>query len=55
MREFTIDRQSAGKRLDRWLAAAAPSLPAGLMQKYLRLKRVKVNGHPAARARCACA
>ena len=37
MREFTIDRQSAGKRLDRWLAAAAPSLPAGLMQKYLRL------------------
>lgn len=49
MREFTIDRQSAGKRLDRWLAAAAPSLPAGLMQKYLRLKRVKLNGRPAAR------
>lgn len=48
MREFTIAARSAGRRLDRWLAAELPALPAGLMQKYLRLKRIKLNGKSAA-------
>ena len=44
MREFTIGRNDAGQRLDRWLGKTLPLLPAPLAQKYIRLKRVKVNG-----------
>ena len=44
MKEFVIGKNDAGQRLDRWLAKALPLLPAGLAQKYIRLKRVKVNG-----------
>ena len=44
MKEFLIGRNDAGQRLDRWLAKAVPLLPAPLAQKYIRLKRVKVNG-----------
>jgi len=47
MKEFLIDQKNAGRRLDRWLAAELPALPMGLRQKYLRLKRFKVNGKPA--------
>ena len=44
MKEFTITANAAGQRLDRFLAKAVPLLPASLAQKYIRLKRVKVNG-----------
>ena len=44
MKEFTIGKNDAGQRLDRWLAKNLPLLPAPLAQKYIRLKRVKVNG-----------
>ena len=44
MKEFTIGPNDAGQRLDRWLAKTLPLLPAPLAQKYIRLKRVKVNG-----------
>ena len=44
MKEFTIQKNDAGQRLDRWLAKTLPLLPAPLAQKYIRLKRVKVNG-----------
>ena len=44
MREFTIGKNDAGQRLDRWLGKCLPLLPAPLAQKYIRLKRVKVNG-----------
>ena len=44
MKEFTIGKNDAGQRLDRWLAKTLPLLPAPLAQKYIRLKRVKVNG-----------
>ncbi len=44
MREFTIGKNDAGQRLDRWLSKTVPLLPASLMQKYIRLKRVKCNG-----------
>ena len=44
MKEFTIGKHDAGQRLDRWLAKALPLLPAPLAQKYIRIKRVKVNG-----------
>ena len=49
MREFTIGKNDAGQRLDRWLGKTLPLLPAPLAQKYIRLKRVKVNGKGAAR------
>lgn len=49
MREYTIEGRDAGKRLDRWLLNELPLLPAGLAQKYIRLKRVKVNGRGAQR------
>ena len=40
MKEFTIQKNDAGQRLDRWLAKTLPLLPAPLAQKYIRLKRV---------------
>lgn len=49
MKEFTIGMNDAGQRLDRFLGKAVPLLPASLCQKYIRLKRVKVNGKGAAR------
>ena len=44
MKEFTIDPNDAGQRLDRFLAKAVPLLPASLAQKYIRLKRIKLGG-----------
>ena len=44
MREFTIGKNDAGQRLDRFLGKTLPLLPPALAQKYIRLKRVKVNG-----------
>ena len=44
MREFTIQKNDADQRLDRFLLKAVPLLPASLAQKYIRLKRIKVNG-----------
>ena len=44
MKEFTIGKNDAGQRLDRWISKAVPLLPAPLAQKYIRLKRIKLNG-----------
>ncbi len=44
MKEFTINQNDAGQRLDRFASKAAPLLPEALLQKYIRLKRIKVNG-----------
>ena len=49
MKEFTIGKNDAGQRLDRWLGKTLPLLPAPLAQKYIRLKRVKLNGKGAKR------
>ena len=49
MREFTIHKNDADQRLDRFLLKAVPLLPASLAQKYIRLKRIKVNGARAER------
>ena len=49
MREFTIGRNDAGQRLDRFLAKAVPLLPASLAQKYIRIKRIKLNNGRAER------
>lgn len=44
MRTFTIGKNDADKRLDKFITKAAPMLPKNLMYKYIRLKRIKVNG-----------
>ncbi len=44
MKEFTIGRNDSGQRLDRFVGKAVPLLPESLLQKYIRLKRIKVNG-----------
>ena len=45
MKEFTVTKNDAGQRLDRFAAKAAPSVPSSLLQKAFRKKDVKVNGH----------
>ena len=49
MKEFSIQKNDAGQRLDRFVAKTVPLLPAALAQKYIRLKRIKVNQKGAAR------
>ena len=49
MKELTVGKNDAGKRLDRFVGAAVPLLPDSLLQKYIRLKRIKLNGRGAKR------
>ncbi len=44
MKSFVIEKNDADKRLDKFILKAAPKLPENLMYKYIRLKRIKVNG-----------
>lgn len=44
MKEFRITRNDSGQRLNKFLEKAVPHLSGGQMYKYLRLKRIKVNG-----------
>lgn len=44
MKSFTISPADDGVRLNRFLQKCAPGLPASLMYKYLRGKRIKCNG-----------
>ena len=47
MREFTVRKNDAGQRLDKFLSKALPSLPPALLYKSLRTKKIKVNRHRA--------
>jgi 23S rRNA pseudouridine955/2504/2580 synthase len=49
LKEFTVQKNDAGARLDRFVAKAVPLLPASLAQKYIRTKRIKINARAAAR------
>ena len=49
MKELTVKKNDAGQRLDRFLAKSVPLLPASLAQKYIRLKRIKIDGKRADR------
>lgn len=44
MREFIVNKNDAGQRLDRFVGKAVPLLPDSLLQKYIRIKRIKLNG-----------
>ena len=49
MKEIKVTKNDAGQRLDRFLAKSVPLLPASLAQKYIRLKRIKLDGKRAER------
>ena len=49
MKEIQIRKNDAGQRLDRFVGKAVPLLPESLLQKYIRLKRIKRNGKGAKR------
>ena len=49
MRELTVAKNDAGQRLDRFVGKAVPLLPEALLQKYIRIKRIKLNGKGAKR------
>jgi 23S rRNA pseudouridine955/2504/2580 synthase len=49
MKELTVLRNDASQRLDRFVGKAVPLLPDSLLQKYIRIKRIKLNGKGAKR------
>ncbi len=44
MKELTININDAGQRMDKFITKAVPKLPKNLLYKYIRLKRIKLNG-----------
>ena len=44
MKSFVIEKNDAEQRLDKYLTKSLPNLPKALMYKYIRIKRIKVNG-----------
>lgn len=44
MKEFKIQKNDATLRLDKFITKNCPTLPSSLMFKYIRTKRIKVNG-----------
>lgn len=47
MKEFKITKNDASLRLDKFITKNCPTLPSSLMFKYIRTKRIKVNGKKA--------
>lgn len=43
LKSFTVAKNDAGQRLDKFISKAVPLLPQTLMYKYIRTKRIKVN------------
>lgn len=44
MQTVIIKKNDAGQRLDKFLSKALPALPSSLLYKYIRLKKIKLNG-----------
>jgi 23S rRNA pseudouridine955/2504/2580 synthase len=44
MKEYKIEKNDAGQRVDKFITKTVPLLPQSLLYKYLRLKRIKLNG-----------
>ena len=44
MKSFTVTKNDASLRLDKFIVKNCPALPSSLMFKYIRKKRIKVNG-----------
>ncbi len=43
MREFIIGQNDSGQRLDKFMRKTCPKLPVGMLYKFLRTKKIKVN------------
>lgn len=44
MKSFSITKNDAGQRLDKFITKACPKLPTSLMYRYIRTKHIKING-----------
>ncbi|MBR5111925.1 MAG: RluA family pseudouridine synthase [Clostridia bacterium] len=44
MKQFTVGKNDAGQRLDKFITKAVPALPQSLMYKEIRRKYIKING-----------
>ena len=44
MKEFKITKNDAGLRLDKFIVKVCPTLPLSLICKYIRTKRIRING-----------
>lgn len=44
MQKITINANDAGQRIDKYLTKSFKNLPTSLMYKYIRKKRIKLNG-----------
>ncbi len=44
MKTLNINQNDGGQRLDKFLSKSVPLLPSSLMYKYIRSKRIKLNG-----------
>lgn len=44
MKEFTVNRNDAGQRLDKFVTKATTGMPKSLLYKFIRTKRIKLNG-----------
>ncbi len=47
MKEFIIAKNDANQRFDKFITKTVPLLPQSLLYKYLRTKRIKLNGKKA--------
>lgn len=44
MKQFTIGKNDSAQRLDKFVTKSVPALTTAQLYKYIRLKRIKVNG-----------
>jgi len=44
MREFKINKNDGGQRLDKFVTKATIGMPKSLLYKFIRTKRIKLNG-----------
>lgn len=44
MRTFTVNRNDSGQRLDKFVMKTTSGMPKSLLYKYIRTKRIKLNG-----------
>ena len=47
MRSFTINKNDAGQRFDKFISKVTLGMPKSLMYKFIRTKRIKLNGKKA--------
>ena len=44
MRKFTVNNNDSGQRLDKFVTKATEGMPKSLLYKFIRTKRIKLNG-----------